>query len=182
MSQWALLAPGPSASAEQAAQAHARGLHIGVVNNAFELWPQAYFIAATDGAWWRKNPAAKELPGRKFTMHSVPDVERVKVIPALNTICNSGVLALEVAKMLGATRIELYGVDMRGSHFFGPYENGLRNTQPHQRLQHLKQYAKWAKANRDIEVINCTPGSALTCFPMARLDETGISEPAADQA
>jgi len=28
-----------------------------------------------------------------------------------------------------------------------------------------------ALTERGIEVINCTPGSALTCFPMGNLDE-----------
>jgi hypothetical protein len=71
-------------------------------------------------------------------------------------IVNSGVLALECAKRFGATRILLLGYDMRGSHFFGPYANGLRNTTERKRTDHLRQYAKWGRANPDIEVINCT--------------------------
>lgn len=139
-------------------------LSVGVVNNAYQLAPWADFIAATDSAWWRENPAALALPCRKFTMHEVAGVERMK-IAALHKVCNSGVLALEVARALGATRIELYGFDMHGTHFFGGYNNGLNNTTVAQREQHFEQYRAWAKANRDIDVVNCTPGSALDCFP-----------------
>jgi hypothetical protein len=73
--------------------------------------------------------------------------------------------------MLGATEILLLGFDMKGSHFFGKYTNGLRNTTPLQRANHIKQYEQWARANKGIRVTNCTKGSALTCFPMARLED-----------
>ena len=166
---WALLAPGPSATAEDAERVRAAGLPLGAVTSAFELAPWAEFIAATDGGWWRKYPEALKLPGAKYTMHQVKGVERVKV-PGYVAV-NSGVLALECAKRAGATRILLVGFDMHGSHFFGPYRNGLTNTSEAKRRMHLSQYAKWAKANRGIEILNCTEGSALKCFQMARLDE-----------
>src|SRR5690554_1164570 len=169
MTTWALLAPGPSATAEDAERVRSAGLPLGAVTSAFELAPWADFIAATDGAWWRRYPDAKQLPGAKYTMHQVKGVERVKV-PGYVAV-NSGVLGLECAKRLGATRILLLGFDMRGSHFFGEYRNGLSNTSEARRRMHLSQYAKWAKANRGIEILNCTEGSALKCFPMARLDE-----------
>lgn len=181
MTTWALLAPGPSASAEQAERVRGAGFRLGVVGNAYQLARWADFIAATDAAWWRRNLEAKALAGRKFTMHEVEDVEQIKV-PTVG-MCNSGVLALECAKNLGATRILLCGFDMHGTHFFGEYTNGLKNTTQQQRSQHLKQYATWAYAHRGIQVLNCTAGSALKTFPAARLeDETGIFEPAAHEA
>lgn len=167
MTTWALLAPGPSASTEVAERL--RGLPLGVVGNAFELAPWADFVAATDMMWWRKHPKAKELPGEKFSMHTVAGVKYVR-IPTLG-VCNSGVLGLECAKRKGATTILLSGFDMHGSHFFGKYTNGLSNTTDKKRAFHLKQYAAWQRENKGIVVLNCTEGSALKCFPMARLDE-----------
>lgn len=169
MTTWALLAPGPSATAKQAARIRAAGIPLGVVGNAFELAPWAEFLAATDSAWWRKYPAAREFAGRKYTMHTIKHAERIR-LPGV-TVCNSGVLALECAKRKGATRILLAGFDMHGSHFFGKYTNGLSNTSEAKRRTHLAQYASWSRANKAIEVFNCTEGSALTCFPMARLDD-----------
>src|SRR5690606_16196507 len=84
---------------------------------------------------------------------------------------NSGVLGLEVARSKGASRILLLGFDMHGTHFFGPYTNGLSNTTDQRRRMHLAQYDRWAARNRGIEVFNCTAGSALKCFPEARLDD-----------
>lgn len=154
---WHLLAPGPSACIKTADML--RGFYVGVVSNAFELAPWADFLAASDRAWWQKHPQAKEFEGKRFSCHQYHGVERVQ-IPTIN----SGVLAMECAKREGATRIYLHGYDMHGTHFFGPYKNGLSNTPPDKRQRHLKQFKKWATSNRKIEVINCTQGSALTCF------------------
>lgn len=164
---WALIAPGPSARAELAQMV--RHLRVGAVGNAFQLAPWAEFIAASDAAWWAKYPDAMASNAAKFCMgKEVEGVELVKT-PELGGTMNSGVLGLECAKRLGARRILLIGFDMRGTHFFGKYTNGLRNTSNPQRENHLKQYALWARANRKIEVINCTPGSAIECFQKAEL-------------
>lgn len=158
-----LLAPGPSMS--QVLADSFRGQSVGVVSNCFELAPWATFLVAQDKAWWRANPEAMSFAGRRFTGNRMTGVEQV---PGSLTNWNSGVLALQAAvHCMGATRIRLYGFDMHGTHYFGPYTNGLSNTQPARRAVHLKQYRTWATAHRNIEVINHTRGSALDCFPHA---------------
>lgn len=156
-----LLAPGPSMC--QALADSVRGGFVGVVSNCFQLAPWADFLVAQDRSWWQKHPDAQEFAGRKFSGNQLRGVERVKGAP---TNWNSGVLALQAAVQLGATRIFLHGFDMHGTHFFGPYTNGLSNTKEARRRVHLQQYAHWARGHKGIEVINCTPGSALKCFPM----------------
>jgi hypothetical protein len=158
-----LLAPGPSMSQDLADSF--RGRVVGVVSNCFELAPWADFMAAQDRKWWEKYPQAKQFAGRKFSANRIAGVERVA---GALTNWNSGVLALQAAvHVMGAKRILLYGFDMHGTHFFGRYENGLGNTIPSRRLVHLKQYRSWAAKHQKVEVINCTPGSSLDCFPFA---------------
>lgn len=168
MSVWAILAPGPSATAAQAQLVHEAGIPIGAVGCAYQLAPMAKFVASSDRAWWRNYAAAFKFPAR-YSMIQLPDVEQVK-IDGLESCVNSGVLGLEIAKRMGATTILLLGCDMRGSHFFGAYTNGLRNASASQRKQHMQQYVRWGLLNRSVQVINCTPNSALTCFPMSSLD------------
>lgn len=103
-------------------------------------------------------------------MTAFPNTEKV-CMPYLGSVCNSGVLALECAKIMGATKILLLGFDMRGTHFFGKYTNGLRNTTPLQRNNHMKQYDQWARTNKALQVVNCTRNSALECFPKASLED-----------
>jgi hypothetical protein len=159
-----LLAPGPSMS--MALADSVRGGFAGVVSNSFELAPWADFLAAQDRSWWHTHPQAKEFAGRKFTGNRIKGIETVE---GSATNWNSGVLALQSAVQLGATRILLYGFDMHGTHFFGPYTNGLSNTKEIRRKVHLRQYEIWAKSHKGVEVINCTPGSALKCFPFEKL-------------
>lgn len=157
-----LLAPGPSMS--QVLADSLRGEIVGAVSNCFELAPWAEFLVAQDRQWWQKYPEALAFRGRKFTGNRlVPGVERVE---RSFSNWNSGVLALQACVWLGAKRVRLYGFDMQGTHYFGPYLNGLGNTTAARRAVHLKQYTDWARRNSTIEVINCTQGSALKCFPM----------------
>ncbi len=169
MTVWALIAPGPSATAADVARVAAANIPIGSIGNAFQLTESPAFIAAADAAWWRKYPEAKKLPGKKFSIHEVRGVERIRV-PGWS-ICNSGVLGLECAKQEGATQILLIGFDMHGSHFFGKYTNGLANTNEIKRKLHLKQYADWASKNPEINVVNCTTGSRITCFGFGTIEE-----------
>lgn len=154
-----LLAPGPSMSQELAASF--LGRRVGVVGNCWELAPWAEFLVANDRAWWQAYPAALGFEGRKFSANRIHGVERVE---GMEPAHNSGVLALEVAVRLGARRIELHGFDMRGSHYFGDYDNGLTNTSTPRRARQLAQFAAWAARHPNVHVINRTPGSALACF------------------
>lgn len=147
-----------------------RGLLVVAVNGAYELAPWADALAANDYAWWAANPAAKDFAGRKFSANNIRGVERIKGVESHHC---SGVLGLEVAKQLGARRIILLGADMRGGHFFGSYAaSGLKDTTAQRREIHKQQFAKWGKINRDIEVINCAPGSALECFQRGTIEGT----------
>lgn len=130
-------------------------------------WSEA--LAANDMAWWKHNPKAKEFAGRKFSTNVISGVERV-IASNVGTDACSGVLGLEVAKQLGAETILLLGADFHGSHYFGEYTNGLRNTHDARRKVHAKQFAAWGKANPKVQVFNCTEGSELRAFPMARLE------------
>jgi hypothetical protein len=160
MTEWALLAPGPSAP--ELVSKISSDVRLCVIGNAFELVPIADFLVAGDRGWWLKYPAAMEYPAKRFcNFPDLHDIEYLRIPSGMN----SGVLGLIAVAKAGATKVKLYGFDMHGSHFFGAYENGLRNTSDDRRNVFHRQYAEWAKANPKIEVINCTPGSALQCFP-----------------
>jgi hypothetical protein len=130
--------------------------------------PWATALAANDVAFWAAFPQAREFAGRRFSANRIKGVERIEGVSSGHC---SGVLALEVAKHLGATRILLLGCDMHGTHYFGPYAHQkLKNTTDPRRKIHIQQFAQWGKRNPGIEVINCTPGSALQCFPHSTLE------------
>lgn len=158
-----LCAPGPSMSL--AVVDSLRGNRVGAVGCVYQLAPWAEFLASTDRDWWEKYPDARQFAGLKFCGQSTHGGVMRQMDSASDT--NSGVLAMNAAVQLGARVIRLYGFDMHGSHFFGPYTNGLQNTTERRRRIHLAQFAAWAGANPTVRVYNHTPGSEIHCFPFA---------------
>jgi hypothetical protein len=90
---------------------------------------------------------------------------------------NSGYQAINLAYHFGASRILLLGYDMayRGGavHWHGKHPPALINPDQGTLRGWAENFtALSADLEREgVEVINCTPGSALTCFPMARIED-----------
>lgn len=161
MADWVLLATGTSMS--QALADQVRHMPRVAVSNAYELAPDADALVSSDAAWWRAHPKAVRFAGRRFSVNHVNEVERIE----LPTSSNSGLVAMHVAQKLGATRLLLLGYDMGGTHYFGPHSEPLANTTPDRFEVMKKQFARWT----GVPVINCTPGSALDCFPRGQIED-----------
>lgn len=165
-----ILATGPSMS--QTLADSLRGRNAIAIADAYRIAPWAYAMVAQDIAWWRHHKDAIKFTGRKFSTNKIAGVERFDscqaVGQAFGTGSNSGLIACVIAQWLGAKRIELYGFDMHSDHFFGKHPEPLKNT-TFQRFATMRQdFARW---NHDgIEVVNMTPNSSLTCFPIGRGD------------
>ncbi len=149
----------------------------------------------------------RRFPGRKVTLENKHVLERAAVPanmePELLALCNygkeprgicrepdgvytgsnSGFQALNLAVHLGAARILLLGFDMRVVGHRTHWHDGHPRPTPHD------VYKNWMipafeAAVKDlqalgVEVINCTPGSALQCFPVLPLDEVLCPAPGA---
>jgi hypothetical protein len=166
---FAVLATGPSMSQSVADQVRGR-CKVVAVSDAYKLAPWADALVSSDAAWWKANPAAVEFNGPKWS--AAPDFRQVAGVerfPSADNGSNSGLLACQVAVSMGAKTILLCGFDMRGSHFFGPHQSPLKNTQPARFEVFHRQFARFRP--RGVTVLNCTPGSALKHFQMADLED-----------
>lgn len=82
-----------------------------------------------------------------------------------------GSSAINLAYLLGAKRVVLLGFDMRPGNWHNNHKL------PPQKGQHENRFIPALKvmapglAEAGCEVVNATPGSALTCFPMISLEE-----------
>ena len=87
---------------------------------------------------------------------------------------SSGAGAINLAYHFGVRRILLISMDMK------PGQNGEKHWHPdHPKpLVQGQQFEEWRKKmgvlaadlkTEGVTVVNCTPGSALTCFPMGHL-------------
>lgn len=182
----AVLASGPSMS--QAVADRVRHLPRIAINDTYRLAPDADIVYASDSMWWRMNPEAVECHGIKASIEAVrgihpnvPDCVRVlrntgrdgfDVNGSIRTQANSGGVGIQIAVHAKAARVLLLGFDMHGGHWHPPHERPLGNPGPasfRRWIAHITGLAKALPAG--VQVLNCTPGSALTCFPMVSLDE-----------
>jgi hypothetical protein len=78
---------------------------------------------------------------------------------------NSGAAVVSMAAYFGAKRIILIGYDCHKkgkAHWHGDHPKGLGNAGTVH--QWPAKFRKLAERLTDVEIINCTPGTALTCF------------------
>ena len=175
----AILASGPSMS--QSVADKVRHLPCITVNTTYKLAPWAAVIYAHDAAWWRLHADALALPGLKVGGEPVPGVLTLKKTGVMgfdpNPSCmrvggNSGYQALHLAIQAGASRILLLGYDMTGGHWHGQHPAQLGNPAEGAYQRWLPRFDTLIPAIEDryVDVVNCTPGSKLTCFRMMPLE------------
>lgn len=164
---WVILASGPSMSQEVADSV--RGFRTIAVSNTFELAPWAEILVSNDKTWWTNTPKSVGFAGVKFCGLTIEPPKGVERFPGATSGGNSGLLAIQVAVSKGAERILLLGFDMGGSHYFGEHPAPLRNPDAKRFEVFKKQFAAYNPAG--VEIINCTPDSALRCYQLADLED-----------
>lgn len=83
---------------------------------------------------------------------------------------NGGYQAIHIAMHAGASRVLLLGFDMRVGHYFGDHPDRIKCDHRAVMIPHFPTLLEPAKA-RGVEIVNCTPGSALTCFRMGDIEQ-----------
>lgn len=137
-----------------------------VVSDAYKLAPWADVMVSHDRKWWEVNEDC-DFPGPRYCAAYRELPERYGTRRFYPAGGNSGCMGILVAqKLFKPWRILLMGADLHGTHYFGPHTKPrLHNTTKAQFLQMKKQYGKLSK----LPVVNCSPISALTCFPKMAL-------------
>jgi hypothetical protein len=195
----AILASGPSMSRDVCERIRGRCRTIAVSNQGIPtrdsitgvvhaaLAPWADVLYSSDAKWWNAHRAeAMKFAGLKIGGAQVPHWEGLHHLAFspkapfderpthLVTGANSGYQAVHLAAHFGASRILLFGFDMRvvgqRQHWFGNHPVPL-NTRC--------RFSGWivnfarlapALAKRGIELVNCTPGSALRGMKVSTLE------------
>jgi hypothetical protein len=155
------------------------------VNNAHLVASWADWLHAADGAWWQHHcQTALKFEGIKTAAQEVT-FRSVNFLRPLdgNTVMttdrsaiagrNSAHQAAIIAMHAGASRVLLCGVDCHenaGSHWHGDHPMPLRNTTATAHATFIKGWAALAKV-APVEIINCSPGSAVTCFPAMNIED-----------
>lgn len=185
-----VLASGPSLTSDLAERVCGR--HTIVVNSSCLLAPWADILFFTDNGWFeRHQDIVADWPGMVITLsratkRALPDkVKRVRGelrpdFPPLGADHvrqgrSSGHTAVSVALALGAGRIVLLGYDMRlvdgREHHHDDYAGTPRDLAIYKR-EFVPGFTGWAAAARRVgaEIVNATPGSAVSEFTFVSLD------------
>jgi len=169
--------------------------HVIGINVAYHIGTWIDWIFFGDNSFFLEHRTnLQKFPGLKICSHDV--VSRcnwVKYVPRNKrrlgiskdptTVCwnnNSGTAAISIAANAGAKRIILLGFDMKiennKQHWHNQYNlierQAKKPTIPpfHSHLQGFPQIAIDAK-DRGIEIINCSPDSAITQFPKCNVKD-----------
>jgi len=193
-----IICSGPSLTKEQVNYCRGKAKVI-AVNNNYQLAPWADVLYYCDQRWFQLHqdgvnnfkglvvsldrlapPHVRLLRNgdddRKNKEHNPRLGFEVERRDTLKTGRNSGYQAINLALLLGAKRIILIGYDMKSSskthtHWFGSHNKWTIRPDI---FKHFVDWFKKAKPQLDqlgIEVINCTPDSALDVFPRGRLED-----------
>lgn len=161
-------------------------------NDAFLLDPECDVLCWCDSRWylWNNKELHKHRGQWRITWKHVPQITgagNILILKQLNpppwlhedpgiiVANNTGQGALQLAYHFGAKRILLLGFDMRRiDNQMNWHQRHKQSTDPaRMRDIFMPAIQRLGKelARKGVEVINCTPNSALTCFPYRDLRE-----------
>lgn len=195
------IASGPSLTTEQleiVRRARAADqVRVIVTNSTYQKAPWADLLYFADSKWWKwhnENPEYRDgfwaFPGLKCTVWlSGNEVRDAKVhmlrvydgVQALSqnpeylaTGSNAGHQIVNIASLTGAAKIPLLGFDAKAGpsgqkHHHPDHPDGTEAPYAAM-LAHFPRLAV-ELGKIGVEVVNCSPGSALKCFPVGRIEE-----------
>ena len=187
-----LIGSGPSLTDAQINRVAEAGHPVIAINDNYQRAPWADMLYACDRQWWRwHEDTALKFRGLKVTVSDVaaelyrergllwiPGYWRDGFSHEPNYIHygkSSGYQGANIAFLAGARRILLLGFDHRNigdqPHWFGDHPNKVRSHYPGWFKNWITIANDLANSHADCEIINVTPGSALTVFPMMDLAE-----------
>jgi hypothetical protein len=126
-----------------------------------------------DRQWWDRyiKDVSAKFQGDLFTINTAPKGYKLTVIRDLFVHNNSGIGAIALAIAGGAKRVVLLGYDCQltdgKAHWHDDHVKGLGNANGINKWP--QAFAEFAKTV-DIEVINATRQTALTCFKRMDLE------------
>lgn len=156
------------------------------INTSYQRIPWAHALYAADAHWWGWHKGAKDFAGERYSVSPEAAKWGVSILrnagseglelspDGLKTGRNSGYQAINLAVHLGATRIVLLGYDMQR----GPgHESHWHGDHPQHQESPFGIFIEKFKtlvaplAELGVEVINCSPRTALKVFPVRPLTE-----------
>lgn len=155
------------------------------------MLPDAGYLYACDRKWWdyHLDRVRATFKGKLYTQFRTADEKKWCDSQGLTALrgehtpglgrdmlhfnANSGAQAINLAYLLGATRIVLLGYDMGATggrnHWFGDHPRGFNSGKYENYVSHFNRLASDLE-REGVEVINCTRQTNLTQFKRADIE------------
>jgi len=186
---------------EPVARIKLRARRVIAVNDSYKIAPWAQYLFFSDKSWYdvhryalfnlngtRKVVCSKQVV-QFYTQDDLCFLSKSRKRDGIQTKrqdeiswnLNSGAAAINLAVLLGVTRIVLLGFDMKGGEGQSHHHGWHPQKQPQKgRDVHLPPWEKYRQRMRiikrdadqlGVEIINCSPGSSIKEFPIWSLEE-----------
>ena len=146
-----------------------------VVNSTFKIAPWADALFAIDVDWWKTYlpEIQRDFQGVRYSCNTLLTSARVICVKQARDYTNSGAAAIAAAIESGASRIILLGYDCQRTygknHWHSDHPSNLGNA------SHIDKwfdgFDRVARRGKDIEILNASRETALTCFKRVRLED-----------
>jgi len=188
----AIVGAGPSAKKAGVETLRDR-IHVIAINESFKLCPWAEILYGCDKAWWDHHRGLPDFAGLRLCHDGTAcqyykGLQRIWIDnPAGDELLfdrptylgaggTSAFQAMNLALQFGATGILLVGVDCtleHGEHWFGRYPSPMNNPAQSNVVRWKKAFdgAAYGLRKRGIDVVNCSPISALVNYPKMTIPE-----------
>lgn len=178
-----LVASGPSAKDVDLEKVRGKA-RVVVINNSWKLAPWADVLYASDGRWWQSVKGCPDFKGRKITQDNGAakhyELDLIRVVPRRYELVmeppghvgwfgHSGGHVLNLVLQWGVSVVKLVGYDLsvaNGLHWHGRHSRGLNNPTAMniERWRRLLDEQAERISALGVEVVNCSPDSALRNF------------------
>jgi hypothetical protein len=186
----AIIASGPSLTKDDCDLIKSYKWPTIVINDSYRIAPFADVLYACDGSWWDVHyPRVKEdYSGELWTQDkNIANKYNINYVKSANKAglgvdniihqgANSGYQCINLAYLWGAKRIVVIGLDCSAdpsgkTHWFGLHQVGLSNSHPFSRWISSFNVLATDLKKHNIEVINASRRTSLTCFDRRALED-----------
>lgn len=175
-SVFAICASGPSLRREDIEKLHRNHIPVLAVNNSWQLSPECRCLFSADELWWDKYHQGIPEYIEKWTVsQSAAKKYGLNLMTSgIVGTYNSGMLAVLLARQMGAKTVILLGFDCsvrHGKHWHGPH-SGLNNPNRFSTERWKEEFRRLKDETAGHpHIFNCSRESCLNIFPKVSLEE-----------
>lgn len=171
----AVLGSGPSLTVEDIDLLRAHKVPMIAVNSTWKVCRDCIGIYAGDYRWWKSygDDIDINVPRYSRSKNAERHHKAKYVRSRVKGQYNSGMMAVEVAILKGASQVIMLGFDCsvkNGIHHHGPHKQSP-NPNPERCKRWVKMFEQLKRTHKQAKVVNCSRYTELKTYPVRPLED-----------